>query len=265
MNVLITAGGTTETIDPVRKITNTATGRLGSLIAKEFVKQGKSQIDRIFYICEKNTLIPSLPCLKVVSVMGVDEAKRALTDILTANKIDAVIHSMAVSDYTVESMTTVENLAGFIADKLYPLNYQNFKNESTLAEYLVNLVRTNDCLLDNSKKIPSSIDNLMLMMKRTPKLINLVKRLQPSTFLVGFKLLNNVSEKQLLDAGYDVLIKNSCDLVLANDLKKINGNKHVGLLISPDRSFTAFRAKAEIAHGIVQKVLTLTEKEGHRI
>ncbi|MFO7160860.1 MAG: phosphopantothenoylcysteine decarboxylase, partial [[Clostridium] cellulosi] len=37
MNVLITAGGTTENIDPVRKIKNTATGRLGSLIAEEFV------------------------------------------------------------------------------------------------------------------------------------------------------------------------------------------------------------------------------------
>lgn len=40
MNVLITSGGTTEKIDRVRGITNHATGRLGSIMAKTFLDQG---------------------------------------------------------------------------------------------------------------------------------------------------------------------------------------------------------------------------------
>ena len=47
MNILITAGGTTETIDGVRSITNTGTGRLGSLIADEFEKS--PMINNIYY------------------------------------------------------------------------------------------------------------------------------------------------------------------------------------------------------------------------
>ena len=36
MKILITAGGTTESIDTVRGITNFATGSLGKLTAEEF-------------------------------------------------------------------------------------------------------------------------------------------------------------------------------------------------------------------------------------
>ena len=39
MNIIITSGGTSENIDNVRKITNTATGALGSIIANEFIKK----------------------------------------------------------------------------------------------------------------------------------------------------------------------------------------------------------------------------------
>ncbi len=36
MNVVITAGGTSEPIDMVRKITNSSSGKLGSIIASKF-------------------------------------------------------------------------------------------------------------------------------------------------------------------------------------------------------------------------------------
>ena len=41
MKILVTAGDTYEPIDDVRKVTHMATGRLGSLIADEFAKQGR--------------------------------------------------------------------------------------------------------------------------------------------------------------------------------------------------------------------------------
>ncbi|HCB91799.1 MAG TPA: phosphopantothenate--cysteine ligase, partial [Ruminococcaceae bacterium] len=42
-----------------------------------------------------------------------------------------------------------------------------------------------------------------------------MKKWQPSVILVGFKLLNHVEPQALLDAGYGVLKKNACDLVVA--------------------------------------------------
>ena len=47
-------------------------------------------------------------------------------------------------------------------------------------------------------KISSGGKTLTLTLKRTPKIISSIKKLAPETFLVGFKLLSNVSEKELL-------------------------------------------------------------------
>ena len=38
MNIIVTAGGTSEPIDNVRRIANTGTGRLGSLVADELAE-----------------------------------------------------------------------------------------------------------------------------------------------------------------------------------------------------------------------------------
>lgn len=259
MNVLITAGGTTENIDPVRKIKNTATGRLGNLIAEEFVKQGKNQISNIFYVCEKGTIIPNLPCLKVNLVSGVNETKCTLTKLLTDNKIDAVIHSMAVSDYTVDSVTTVDDLAEFISQKLFS-HKEDFQTERSLTEFITGCIKENNRLLDNDKKISSNVNNLMLLLKQTPKLLSMIKKLQPSAILVGFKLLSGVKKQYLIDVGYELLQKNDCDFVLANDSLNISNDHHIAYLISPDKSYIQFQTKEEIAHGIVQKILNMVDK-----
>lgn len=40
MRILITAGGTSENIDSVRKITNSSSGRLGAVIAEQMLQNG---------------------------------------------------------------------------------------------------------------------------------------------------------------------------------------------------------------------------------
>lgn len=259
MKIIITAGGTAEKIDQVRKISNTGTGRLGSLTAGEFVRLGGDKIERIYYVCEPGSVIPKLDCVEVVSTEGVDEAKDALTDLLTHNKIDVIIHSMAVSDYAVDSVTTVDNLAGFLADKLYPVGRNKFESESSLAAFLAACIGENNRVFDRNRKIGSDAGNLMLRMRQTPKLIGLMKKLQPSAVLVGFKLLSGVGSQALMDTAYQLLVKNSCDLVLANDETEIGGDRHVGYLLSPDRTFKRFETKEEIAAGIAGKVLNLID------
>lgn len=261
MKIMITAGGTTEKIDPVRSITNTATGKLGSLTAEEFVKQGGGRIEKIFYICGKGAIVPALDCMDVFRAEGAEDVKDILSDLLAAHTIDAVVHSMAVSDYRVESITTVEYLSGWIANRMFHDKMEGFQSEGALAAYIAACIEGNDRLLDNSQKIGSAMEDLILTMKRTPKLIKLIKSLQPSTVLVGFKLLNGVGTQQLLDAGYELLMKNHCDMVLANDLIEIGGERHVGRLIFPDRSHVRFESKKEIAHGIARNVLGLLSRE----
>lgn len=261
MKIIITAGGTTEKIDPVRKIANTATGRLGSLTAEEFVRQAGDRAEKIYYVCEPGAAVPELECLERVTVHGAQGAGEALSKLLRTEKIDAAVHSMAVSDYTAAGLTTAENLAGYLAGRLFPLSGHSFADEGALAGFLAGCIRENDRLLDRDAKVGSNYPDLILNMKQTPKLIGLFKALQPSAVLVGFKLLSGVETPLLLEAGREVLEKNSCDFVLANDLSEIGGGRHAGYLISSDRSCVRLETKAEIAREIVRSVLLRIEEE----
>ena len=63
---LVTAGGTSEKIDAVRCITNSATGALGSLIAERLAEDPGAE--RIFYICGKTAVRPKTPKAEILSV-----------------------------------------------------------------------------------------------------------------------------------------------------------------------------------------------------
>ncbi len=58
LNIIITAGGTSEKIDSVRKITNNSSGKLGSIIADTFLNKNDNNIEKIYYICPKNAIKP---------------------------------------------------------------------------------------------------------------------------------------------------------------------------------------------------------------
>ena len=49
--IIITAGGTSERIDNVRKITNSSSGKLGCTIAEKLIELKNNEIDKIYYIC----------------------------------------------------------------------------------------------------------------------------------------------------------------------------------------------------------------------
>jgi phosphopantothenate-cysteine ligase len=116
-----------------------------------------------------------------------------------------------------------------------------------------------------NKKISSSHENLIITMNKTPKIISMIKTIQPTTLLVGFKLLNQVSHEQLIETGKTLLKNNNCDFVLANDLSSIQKNKHVGNLIDKDTSYQTYKTKEEIAVGIAVSVIgKLVQKNENR-
>lgn len=68
--------------------------------------------------------------------------------------------------------------------------------------------------------------------KSTPKIISTIKELSPKTFLVGFKLLDNVSNELLIDTAMNMKEKNNCNLVVANDLYNIRHGNHKTFIIN---------------------------------
>jgi len=106
----------------------------------------------------------------------------------------------------------------------------------------------------SSGKISSEIDDLVILLKKTPKVISEIKKIQKDTLLVGFKLLSNVDKDLLIDTAYKLLQKNNCDMVLANDLSEISGDKHGAYLVFPNRDYIRLENKSEIAEAIAANI-----------
>ena len=98
MRVLITSGGTREYIDDVRILTNVSSGRLGAVVADEFIRTYDHEV---FYIHSSGAVLPKLStlcnCVEASSVRQVEETMN-----LIVPKVDMVIHAMAVSDFYFE-------------------------------------------------------------------------------------------------------------------------------------------------------------------
>jgi phosphopantothenate---cysteine ligase (CTP) len=252
--VLITAGGTSEPIDEVRKITNMSTGKLGYEICHQLITKRGQEIDKIYYLCSTHAVQPpdNTDKVELISIHGTYDVKKKVEEVLSNHKIDFFIHSMAVSDYTTDYVTNTVNLAKEITSKV--LNGGLSLTHKQLENIIEDTIKNSNQVLDRSSKISSSEDNILIKLKSTPKIISIIKDIQPSTFLVGFKLLNNVSEEELFETAYNLLVKNKCDLVVANDLTSIRNGKHTAMIIRPNRTKEVCFEKKQIAEVLVENM-----------
>lgn len=222
---VITSGGISEKIDNVRKITNSSSGKLGMTIANHLL-ESKSDIT-IYYVCSKNALRPNNTRVKIIEVAGTLDLKDKVESLLKNEKIDYFIHTMAVADYMVDYVTTVDKMK------------KSFLNNS-------------DMEVIKDTKISSYENNLVLVLKPTPKIISLIKKESPLTYLVGFKLLDSVSKKELIEVATRLRDKNKCDLVVANDLEDIKNKEHKAYIIDKEDKIVEASDKEDIAKKLVR-------------
>ncbi|RSI13941.1 Coenzyme A biosynthesis bifunctional protein CoaBC [Streptococcus sanguinis] len=217
MNILITSGGTSEKIDRVRSITNHSTGRLGKIITETFLDKG----DQVTLVTTPMAVRPAAhPNLTIVQIENVAELLESLEPLVHTH--DVLIHAMAVSDYTPVYMTGLEAVAA----------------SSDMTEFLD---KTN-----SESKISSQADVQVLFLKKTPKIISLIKKWNPHIRLIGFKLLVDVSKEELLKTARASLIKNQAEIIVANDLTEISNQEHKAYLVGND-TVTRSQSKEEIA------------------
>lgn len=224
MKLLITSGGTTEAIDAVRGITNHSTGQLGKIIAETFLAKGFD----VTLVATKTSVKPAKqPHLTIHEVTNVDQLMAILKE--EVPKHDLLIHSMAVSDYSPVYMIDFDTVAA--ADHL-----QTFLTAS-----------------NKEAKISSAADYQVLFLK-TPKIISYIKEWNPNIRLVGFKLLVNVSDEELISVARDSLHKNKADYIVANDLADIKANQHKAFLVD-DKTVCSANTKEELAQLIYERII----------
>lgn len=94
--VLVTAGPTQESLDPVRYISNHSTGKMGYAIAKMAMLRGAD----VTLISGPTALTPP-PFMNVVNIRSAQEMFQAVAD--AAPSSDFIIKAAAVADYTPEN------------------------------------------------------------------------------------------------------------------------------------------------------------------
>lgn len=247
MIYVITAGGTSEPIDRVRKITNMSKGTLGIEIAKKaLLLETTAKV----YFLAPGTVKTGIDDQRFVPVpvSSTQEVHDALQHLLTAKeRVDAVIHSMAISDYTLDYVFDMKELA--VKLEAMQSNGVYFTQED-----YEKVLQEGHFRIDNSSKISSNNDSLTIKLKKTEKIISKLKGWSPKTLLMGFKLLENVSVEELLSVARAQKEKNNCDFVFANDIAKIRTNGHQGHLLFPDGQVKSIVGLENIAQQIIDAV-----------
>ena len=232
--IIITAGGTSERIDNVRKITNSSSGKLGMTIANHLLEGNNDTM--IYYVCSKNSLRPTDNRIQIIEIDGTIDLKNTIEGLLVNENIDYFVHSMAVSDYMTDYVTTIERMK------------ESIKEHDDIDEAFKNI----EVICGN--KLSSYEDNLVIVLKPTPKIISSIKNLSPSTYLVGFKLLDGVSKEKLIEVAKRLRNKNKCDLVVANDLATIRNGEHIGYIIDRNNEIEEAHGKDDIAKKLVRRI-----------
>lgn len=118
-SIIVTAGPTVESIDPMRYITNRSTGKMGYSIAKEAVERGAD----VTLITGPTNLTPPQNLKKLVKIESAKDMYEAVLENLDEN--DVVIKSAAVADYK-------------------PKNYSNKKIKKSDGDLIIELDRNKD-------------------------------------------------------------------------------------------------------------------------
>lgn len=92
INILITAGATQESIDPVRYITNHSTGKMGYAFARMAMLRGAN----VTLVTGETSITPPM----FVEVVNIKSAKEMYDQVTArAPKMDAIVKAAAVADY----------------------------------------------------------------------------------------------------------------------------------------------------------------------
>jgi phosphopantothenoylcysteine synthetase/decarboxylase len=200
--ILITAGPTWVPIDDVRVISNTSSGEMGTLLAKEARACGMD----VDVILGPVTYCESLKGMRVERFKYFDELLRLISSTLARKPYDVILHAAAVSDYLLKPVPG---------------------------------------------KISSANLQLILRLTPAPKLIDLMRRLNPKALLVMFKLEGEVTDAVLLKRALEAMKKASADLVVAN---RFEGGHYRGFILG-SRNILARSASKRALAALLFKIL----------
>ena len=219
--ILVTLGGTRETIDGARSIANTSTGKTGNVIVDYLSDVGHS----VTAVCAQNAPKPK-GADQVETFVTYADLDSVLKRELSTHNYDAVVHLAAVSDYSVETVE-VDGVAKAPSMDL---------------------------------KISSQSD-LKLKLKRNPKIIDQLRSysMNKDIQVIGFKLTAHASEEQAAEKIESLIKTSASDYVVHNDLFQITNSAHPASILNKAGDLVArTETKKELAEKLEQLIREVT-------
>jgi phosphopantothenate---cysteine ligase (CTP) len=243
MNVLVTSGGTVAPIDDVRQITNASTGRFGAMIAEEALRRGAN----VWYLSPPAALKP----------------------------FHRLAHFDLDSDDPAAEVRRLAHLRLDWADVgdrcfLVPLREPTVENYALLLEAVLKVNKIDVVFLAMAAsdyapeptrgKLSSDEETLTLRCLKLPKVIRSVRDWSPEAYLVGFKLLSNAPEPELIRQAREACIANRADLTVANDLSTVKAGRHAIHLVRPDHPTETYGPDDSIAERLIDRSFAWAER-----
>ena len=191
--ILITAGGTRETIDGVRTLTNLSTGQTGASLADFLHDKGH----KVLLLTSSSANKPTSK-IKVDTYNSFNDIYNTLKALGRTHHFDMILHSAAISDYSIGEIQTPE---GHFSPGTY--------------------------------KISSKHPNISLKLERNKKILPYLKDLfGTKPIVVGFKLTSTENQEEQAKAILNLFSQNTVDYVIHNDMNNINQGKRQFLMTS---------------------------------
>jgi len=162
MRIVITSGPSYEPLDQARRLSNSSTGELGTLLAEGFAEAGHS------VVCFRGvaaTFPPPLWPVEVIPFTTNDDLARGLLALPAREEVTLVLHAAALCDFKVAA----------IVDE---------KGETV-----------------HGNKVSSRTGTLKVTLEPAPKLIESFRRMFPSSILVGWKFELDGTADEVLAKG----------------------------------------------------------------
>ena len=113
----------------------------------------------------------------------------------------------------------------------------------------------------SKKKIKSSKTNISITLKKAPKIIDQIKKIQKNVLLVGFKVETNVTNIELIKSAKKKLKESSSDMIIANDIGTSryikNSQYNQIIIVDKKRSIVSGWMKKEKIAKIIKKQIEL--------
>jgi phosphopantothenoylcysteine decarboxylase/phosphopantothenate--cysteine ligase len=78
----------------------------------------------------------------------------------------------------------------------------------------------------SKNKLKSNMNQIEITLKKTPKIIDQIKKIQKNVFLVGFKAETDISKKELIKVAKIKMNESAADMIVANDVGSVRYKKN---------------------------------------